>query len=453
MVWLWLLLLLPVLYAISYVHHRIRYSHGKLHQLVGKRVIISGASKGIGEKLAYCLAQHGAHVIIAARSQDKLNQVAEKCQALGSASALAVRCDAAQEDDCKQLIMSARKHFEAQTGDAAIDMLILNHCVGVWNAMDLDNPESNIELSRQLMDINYFGYLNILFHALRTLLNTPRSHVVAISSVCSFSPVPSKAHAYAATKAAITNYFHSLRGQLRHAKKTYPSVTICVLGAIKTDYFRTIMAEGDKTASKLAVSDEITAEMILIAALNRDEELFFPWYVWIKADYIHVNKMTRRLVSDMNNTVGPAIDKPNIYPFGTPYEQVYQELKAKNPQLYTQNGLLNMLDRNRKIKLAPQRWQESKDVYDVIITCEERCFDAVCEDLANRGESFNMPVHVINVEIKDSHEDATLGGRAILQLAQLLEQSENLDDDIETIIEKFYERNSSHALLHATTFY
>jgi RNA polymerase II subunit A C-terminal domain phosphatase SSU72 len=98
------------------------------------------------------------------------------------------------------------------------------------------------------------------------------------------------------------------------------------------------------------------------------------------------------------------------------------------------------LDRNRKIKEAPQRWhEESSQMFDVVITCEERCFDAVCEgvsmtdsatecmnihayhkDLMLRGGKRQRPVHVINVDIRDTHEDAAIGGRLILQLAQMV---------------------------------
>lgn len=134
---------------------------------------------------------------------------------------------------------------------------------------------------------------------------------------------------------------------------------------------------------------------------------------------------------------GPTADRPNTYSFGQTYEHIYNDLKSKDSNLYTANGLLTMLERNKKIKGGPQRFQSSTSPFDVIFTCEERCFDIVCEDLREREVKIGRQVHVINFDIPDTPEDAAIGARMILQLAQLINDRNESTSTIGEIVEEF----------------
>lgn len=119
---------------------------------------------------------------------------------------------------------------------------------------------------------------------------------------------------------------------------------------------------------------------------------------------------------------------------------------------YTQNGLLHMLDRNRRIKLAPERFQACSEQFDVIITCEERVYDQVIEFLENRENVNNVGVHVINVDIQDNHEEAVAGAFLIGDLVSMLAKTSDLDNEIDEVCYNF-ETESGKNILHCIMFY
>lgn len=161
---------------------------------------------------------------------------------------------------------------------------------------------------------------------------------------------------------------------------------------------------------------------------------------------------------------GPSADKPNVYDFGTSYEEIYSDLSKRDKSMYTQNGILNMLDRNRRIKHGPQRLQATKRQYDLILTAEERVYDQVLHHFAfgtgsggdadadDSGIATGQAVHVVNIDIQDNHEEATIGAFLFCELVALLANSPDLDDEIDEIILEL-ERRCGRSILHTVVFY
>ncbi|KAH8421319.1 hypothetical protein KR009_001952 [Drosophila setifemur] len=170
---------------------------------------------------------------------------------------------------------------------------------------------------------------------------------------------------------------------------------------------------------------------------------------------------------------GVAFDKPNVYEFGTSYEDIYRDLEAKDKEYYTQNGLLHMLDRNRRIKKCPERFQETKEQFDIIVTVEERVYDLVVLHMESMDSVDNRPVHVLNVDVVDNAEDALMGAFLITDMINLVRirvlpfphsmeltlisifqmaKSMDLDNDIDEMIQEFEERRN-RVILHSVLFY
>lgn len=74
-------------------------------------------------------------------------------------------------------------------------------------------------------------------------------------------------------------------------------------------------------------------------------------------------------------------------------------------------------------------------------------------DLMNRGATLNRLVHVINVDIKDNHEDALLGGKAILDLANRLLVSDDMDTKIVSILAEWQEKYPKLPAVYAAAYF
>lgn len=169
----------------------------------GKTAVITGASSGLGEALAGAIARAGGDLVLLARDASKLASVAEDCRSAG-ARVVEVRGDVVEPGDCERLISAALEEF------SSVDYLVLNAGVSMWVGFQ---EIENIELFSKIMDTNYHGAVNCVYHAIDALKDSG-GLVVAISSVQGLTGVPSHT-GYCASKHALQGFCDSLRIELK----------------------------------------------------------------------------------------------------------------------------------------------------------------------------------------------------------------------------------------------
>ncbi|XP_042509962.1 11-beta-hydroxysteroid dehydrogenase A-like [Macadamia integrifolia] len=203
-------LILPFLFVFKFINFIFRNLFPE--KMRGKVVLITGASSGIGEHLAYEYAKKGAYLVLVARREESLRKVAEKAGRLGSPDVLVVAADVSLVDQCKRFIDEAVNHF------GRLDHLVCNAGIGSYCAFE-DIPDVTKFLP--LMDVNFWGSIYPTYFAIPHLKKCS-GKIIVNASVAGWMIVP-RGSVYGASKAALIHFYDNLRTEVA------PEISIVVI--------------------------------------------------------------------------------------------------------------------------------------------------------------------------------------------------------------------------------
>jgi len=170
-----------------------------------KAVLITGASSGIGEELAWQLGQAGAKLTLAARRKELLEKLAERIVDAGKAAPLVLPCDVTQDGSLSKAVKESVRHWEK------LDVAIANAGFGVVG------PFKNLTLEdhRRQFETNVFGVLRTIYAALPEMEKS-HGNIVIIGSVSGWAATPG-ASPYSMSKFAVRALANAITPELRLA--------------------------------------------------------------------------------------------------------------------------------------------------------------------------------------------------------------------------------------------
>lgn len=179
-------------------------------------VLITGASQGTGKATALLFAKKGYNVILAAREPERLEALANQVLSLG-VSSLAIPTDVTNIEQVQYLVNQSLDYYET------IDVLVNN--AGI--CLTASTEHTTLEDWHELMNTNFFGYVNMIHTLLPHFLKQKHGTIVNVGSFGGKMPLPQMA-AYCASKYAVTGLTESLRLELQkkdiHVCAVHPGI-------------------------------------------------------------------------------------------------------------------------------------------------------------------------------------------------------------------------------------
>ena len=215
----------------------------KNFDMSGKTVLITGASRGIGEAAAHAFAESGANVALVARSTDSIAQIAGDI----GAKALAIPCDVATRSEMEAAVEATARTF------GGLDVFVANAGVvdPIGHLADID-PDA----WARTVDINLKGVLYGMRAVLPGMIAQGHGTILSVSSGAAHGPVEGWS-AYCSAKAGA--YMLTRVADLENRNKGLRIMGLSP-GTVATQMQREIKASGINPVSKLAWEDHIPPE-------------------------------------------------------------------------------------------------------------------------------------------------------------------------------------------------
>ena len=242
--------------------------------MTAQRVVISGASSGLGLALAQHYLEQGAIVGVFARRADYLQSLSKQYPQQVYCYPLDVRDSAA--------VQAAAQRFIAHQG--VPDIVIANAGISVGTLTDY---AEDIDVFQQIMDVNMLGVIKTFQPFLVPMREVGHGTLVGIASVAGFRGLPG-AGAYSASKAALISYMESLRVEL-HGSGMH-AVTIC------PGYIKTPMTAINPYSMPFILSADEAARRIARVIVSGNSFAVVPWQMGLVG---HVLKLLPNWIYDI----------------------------------------------------------------------------------------------------------------------------------------------------------
>ena len=241
-----------------------------------KRVLVTGASKGIGLASAQRFAAKGANVILVSRNKENLAAAEQKISK--NTQIMTIECDVSDQNQVQDMVKQVDERF------GGIDILVNNAGFAIYDAV----IDQGIEQINSQMSVNYMGTVRCTKAFLPGMLERRLGKIINVASVGASIGVPGLAP-YCASKFAILGFSESLHHELQ---KTGVSVTVISPIMTRTNFFahRSFGKMGQR--GSISISAHKVAKSIEGAVNSKRLEITVPkaarYAVWARQTFPYV---------------------------------------------------------------------------------------------------------------------------------------------------------------------